>query len=135
MNPAEETRRRDRLTAQSQSGGRKRRFLATSGAGSGEPVRRLRVLLWTGRLLLAGALAVAVGYLPYHLYLRSGLSQFVALRAELAQLQERNQKLRSGIVELRLQLERFAQDSDALERVARDELGLVRSGEVVFKVE
>jgi cell division protein FtsB len=97
--------------------------------------RRLRLLLWAGRLLLAGALAFCVGYLPYHLYLRSGLAHFVALRAELAQLSERNQKLRSSILELRGQLERFREDSEAIERVARDELGMVRSGEVIFKVE
>jgi cell division protein FtsB len=90
---------------------------------------------WIGRLVLAAGLAVAVGYLPYHLYLRSGLSRFVSLRGELLQLVARNQKLRAGIVELRLQLERLQEDSDAVERVARDELGMIRPGEMVYKVE
>lgn len=93
------------------------------------------MVLWLGRLLVAGALALGVGYLPYHLYLRSGLAHFVSLRTELAELEARNQKLRAGIIELRLQLERFQGDSEAAERVARDELGMVRSGEVIFKVE
>jgi cell division protein FtsB len=85
--------------------------------------------------VLSGALALGVGYLPYHLYLRSGLAHFVALRGELSQLVARNQKLRAGIVELRLQLDRFQEDSEAIERVARDELGMVRPSEVIFKVE
>ncbi len=121
MNPPRKSRRRDRLPA-------------TAG-----PIpfhrRRLPLLLWAGRIVVAAVLACGVGFLPYRLYLRTGLSHFVKLRGELTQLEERNRKLRAGIVELRLQLERFQEDSDAIERVARDELGLVRSGEVVFKVE
>ncbi len=98
------------------------------------PVDAHRLAIWTVRLILAFALAFAVGYLPYRLYLRSGLAHFVALRGELSQLQARNEKLRGGIIELRLKLDRFP-NSEAIEQVARDELGLVRSGEVVFKVE
>ncbi len=95
----------------------------------------MRAFMWAGRLLLAGVLALGVGYLPYHLYLRTGLAHFVSLRGELSQLEARNQRLRAGILELRMQLERMQQDSDTVERVARDELGLIRAGEVVYKVE
>lgn len=123
MNPPGGARRRERAK---EPGARGRR------QGTAE---RRRVLVWTARLVVALAVSVGVGYLPYHLYLRSGLSHFVGLRAELSQLQARNQKLRAGIVELRLQLKRFQEDSEAVERVARDELGMVRSGEVIFKVE
>jgi drug/metabolite transporter (DMT)-like permease len=80
-------------------------------------------------------LALALGYLPYKLYLRSGLVQYVSLRGELAALTARNEQLQSSIRELRHQLERMKEDPAAIERVARDELGMVRSGEVVFKVE
>lgn len=92
-------------------------------------------MVWSARIVVSCALAVGVGYLPYHLYLRSGLSRFVALRAELAQLEARNQKLRAGIMVLRMQLTGLKEDSEAVERVARDELGMLRSGEVVYKVE
>jgi cell division protein FtsB len=128
MNPSGGTRRRER--SKEPAGARGRRL----GLAHGHAEKR-RVLLWTARLVVALALSVGVGYLPYHLYLRSGLSHFVGLRAELSQLQARNEKLRAGIVELRLQLKRFAEDSEVVERVARDELGMVRSGEVIFKVE
>lgn len=92
-------------------------------------------LLWGLRLVAALGLALALGYLPYKLYLRSGLVQYVSLRAELAALSARNEQLQGSIRELRHQLERMKEDPAAIERVARDELGLVRGGEVVFKVE
>jgi len=128
MNPSGGARRRER--GKEPAGARGRRSALAHGAAE-----RRRVLIWIARLVVALAVSVGVGYLPYHLYLRSGLSHFVGLRAELSQLQARNQKLRAGIVELRLQLKRFQEDSEAVERVARDELGMVRSGEVIFKVE
>lgn len=93
------------------------------------------LLVWAARLLLAVGLAILIGYLPYHLYLRSGLSQYVSLRGELANLTDTNKKLRDTNTELRLQLLRIQEDDAEIERVARDELGLVRSGELVFKVE
>lgn len=92
-------------------------------------------LLWLVRVVAALGLAVALGYLPYKLYLRSGLVQYVSLRSELSALSARNDQLRESISELRHQLERMKEDPAAIERVARDELGMVRSGEVVFKVE
>lgn len=132
MDPSFGMRRSSRHPEPGPAGTRQRR----AGHGpSATYAKRLRLLLWTLRLLVSGALAAGVGYLPYHLYLRSGLSHFVSLRAELSALEARNQKLRASIVELRLQLAKLKEDSEAIERVARDELGMVRSGEVVFKVE
>ena len=93
------------------------------------------LLVWAARLVLAVGLAILIGYLPYHLYLRSGLSQYVSLRGELTNLTDTNKKLRDTNTELRLQLLRIQEDDAEIERVARDELGLVRSGELVFKVE
>lgn len=91
--------------------------------------------LWVLRLLVAAGLAVLIGYLPYHLYLRSGMSHFMAQRAELAHLLQQNRALADANTELRLQLSRIQEDDGEIERVARDELGLVRAGELVFKVE
>lgn len=90
---------------------------------------------WTGRLCLALVLALGIGYVPYRIYVRSGLSQYVRLRDELARLEDTNQALRTQAGELRAQLERLHEDDGEIERVARDELGLVRTGEIVFKVE
>lgn len=92
------------------------------------------VVLWTIRLTLAAGLAVLLGYLPYKLYLRSGLSQYVSLKAELARLTATNEELRQTNADLRAQLARIQEDDSEIERVARDELGLLRIGELVFKV-
>ncbi|MFO0574896.1 MAG: septum formation initiator family protein [Polyangia bacterium] len=91
-------------------------------------------VLWTIRLTLAAGLAVLLGYLPYKLYLRSGLSQYVSLKAELARLIATNEELRQQNSDLRAQLARIQEDDSEIERVARDELGLLRIGELVFKV-
>jgi cell division protein FtsB len=132
MNPSGDTRGSDRVRAKAAVRARRP---ATGQPGERGDAQLLRIFLWTARLLLAGALAFAVSYVPYHLYLRSGLAHFVGLRRELTELQARNQKLRGDVIELRLQLERFQENREAVERVAREELGFLRSGEVVFKVE
>jgi cell division protein FtsB len=99
--------------------------------------------LWLRRVGISLALALALGYLPYRVYRRSGLSRYVALRAELVELRRRNDKLRLEARRLRAELEALG-GADALregglplgvvERAARDELGLVRAGEVVYQV-
>ncbi len=109
------------------SGGRRRRARVQGGVPA--------LGLWVLRVLVAVGLAVVIGYLPYHLYLRSGLSLFMAQRAELERLEQQNRELRGRNTELRLQLSRIQEDDGEIERVARDELGLVRAGELVFKVE
>jgi cell division protein FtsB len=86
---------------------------------------------WTGRFLAAALVALVLGYIPYHVYARSGLARTIALRRDLQTLHARNE-------ELRAENERLARDADALrsdvgavERVARAELGWVRPGELI----
>jgi cell division protein FtsB len=96
--------------------------------------------LWLRRLGIAALLAVALGYVPYHLYASSGLARYLklkgerdALHASNLKLLEQNQRLRS---ELDAVIDEDGQVSKAaLERAARDELGLVKPGEIVFSVE
>lgn len=90
--------------------------------------------VWVRRLLIAVLLAVSLAYLPYRLYLRSGLSRLLSLRAELQQVRAENQRLAQDNRRLGQELERLKDDDLAIERVARDELGLIRPGEIVFKV-
>lgn len=91
--------------------------------------------LWARRLGLAALLAAALGYLPYRVYLRSGLSRYLSLAGELSHLRGENQRLRLENRRLARELTRLRTDEGAIERVAREELGLVRPGEIVFKVE
>ena len=102
-------------------------------------VRRSRpswlVTIWALRIGAALSLAAFVGYVPYRLYVRVGLQQHISLRRELRELTESNERLRRENGELRLQLLRVQEDDTEIERVARDELGLIHSDELLFKVE
>jgi cell division protein FtsB len=98
--------------------------------------------LWFRRLGIAVVVAVALGYVPYHLYSSSGLARYLRLRAERDALHAANLKMLEDNQRLRAELEALSDDSsgaalsrDAIERVARDELGLVKPGELVFKLE
>lgn len=91
---------------------------------------------WIRRIPLAVVLAAALGWVPYQVYGQSGLSRLLRLQAELAALQAENRALRAEGRALRAELALFEDDDlGAVERIARDELGLVKPGERVFKVE
>ena len=91
---------------------------------------------WLGRIPLALAIAVALGWLPYQLYGRSGLARLISLRAEVASVRAANVELRAKNRQLRASLSLYADDDlAAIERIARDDLGMVKPGEIVFKVE
>jgi cell division protein FtsB len=57
------------------------------------------------------------------------------LKDDLQQLETTNASLRVENERLRRELSALADDPAALERAAREELGLVRPGEVVFRLE
>ena len=96
--------------------------------------------LWLRRFGIAAVVAVALGYVPYHLYASSGLARLLKLRGERDQLHAGNLRLHEENQRLRAELEAVTDGADtlsraAVERAARDELGLVKPGELVFKLE
>ncbi|WP_157370541.1 FtsB family cell division protein [Vulgatibacter incomptus] len=64
-----------------------------------------------------------------------GLRHARTLREDVARIEGENARLREANEKLRLELRRLADDPAALERAAREELGLVRPGDVVFRLE
>ena len=65
-----------------------------------------------------------------------GLSKLIQLRGELAHVRADTVELRKKNRALRAELGLYDDDDQgAVERIARDELGLVKPGEIVFKVE
>jgi cell division protein FtsB len=74
---------------------------------------------------------VALGYIPYHVYARSGLARTLVLRRDLAALRARNAQLAADNERLGREAEALRSDPGALERVARAELGWVRPGEII----
>ena len=105
-----------------------------------DPSNRRR--LWARRLLVACAVALGLGWLPYQLYRRSDWAHYFRLRDELAALEQQNRKLAEENTRLRHELDSFGSSLgdgslplSVVERIARDELGLVRPGEVVFQLD
>lgn len=96
--------------------------------------------VWLSRLGIALVVAVALGYVPYHLYSSSGLAHYLALSNERSELHQENLKLLDQNHRLRAELDAILDPGTenlskaAVERAARDELGLVKPGEVVFEL-
>jgi cell division protein FtsB len=87
---------------------------------------------WTLRLGLAGVLAFGLGYLPLQFFGERGLSQYRRLAQERRELEKRNQQLAEEIRQMRLEVRRLRDDDVALEKAARNDLGMVRPGELIF---
>ena len=62
-----------------------------------------------------------------------GLPRLRGLERELADVEEDNAEIRREIEGLRGNVARLRDDPSAVERIARDNLGLVRQTEVVFQ--
>jgi cell division protein FtsB len=86
---------------------------------------------WAGRLLAATLVTFLLGYIPYHVYARSGLARTIGLRGDLRALRARNDELRAQNQRLAREADGLRSDLGAIERVARAELGWVRPGELL----
>jgi cell division protein FtsB len=86
---------------------------------------------WAGRLAAVGVVVFVLTFLPYQIYVRSGLAHTLVLRRDLTALHAHNQELAAENERLAREAEALRVDPTAIERVARDELGWVRAGEVV----
>lgn len=86
---------------------------------------------WVGRIVAAASVTFALGYIPYHVYARSGLARTLLLRRDLQALHAHNAELRAENERLTREADGLRSDLGAIERVARAELGWVRPGEIV----
>jgi cell division protein FtsB len=86
---------------------------------------------WVGRATAAVVVMLALAYIPYHVYARSGLARTLELRRDLAALRARNAQLAAENDRLARDAEALRSDPEAIERVARAELGWVRPGEII----
>lgn len=98
---------------------------------------------WTNRILLAVFAVVAVAWLPGQLSEPTRGDDLSRVRSEREALVEGNEALRGEIEQLQAEVRALQVDPAAavidptvdreIERVAREDLNLVRTGEVVFE--
>ena len=78
-------------------------------------------------------LSLALVAVPVLILEPEGLPRLHALNKELDQVDAENEELRRDIGKLRVEVTQLRDDPAAVERIARDQLGLVRKSEVVFQ--
>ncbi len=85
------------------------------------------------RALPLSILALALVAVPVLMFSPAGLSRLTSLTAERDRADEEISRLSKDIESLRAEVRRIKTDPTAVERAARDELGLVRQTEIVFQ--
>ena len=85
------------------------------------------------RVLPLAVLTVAIVSVPVLVLSPTGLPRLRNLEEERTRANEEISRLGSQITALRAEVTRIKTDPAAVERAARDELGLVRTTEVVFQ--
>jgi cell division protein FtsB len=98
-----------------------------------EPSAMRRLGPLAERFLPVAILIVAVIGAPALIFSPQGLPRLRGLQKELADVDEENADLRRDIDALHGKVSRLRDDPGAVERIARDNLGLVRQSEVVFQ--
>jgi cell division protein FtsB len=87
------------------------------------------------RKLALIAAAGAAGLSVLSLSDARGLRQTLKLRGEVEDYRQRNKALSAQNAQLRREIEALSGDLKALERAAREDLGLVRGNEIIFTFE
>ena len=85
------------------------------------------------RIFPIGILALAIFGVPILVLEPEGLPRMRALEHELSDVTSENAALRQSVGNLRGEVKRLRDDPAAVERIARDQLGLVRKSEIVFQ--
>lgn len=84
-------------------------------------------------LLPFGLLILSIIAVPLRILDEQGLSRYRALSKELAKLDQQNERLRREVIGLQDTVARLRDDLPTIEAIARDELGMVRPGEVIVQ--
>lgn len=84
-------------------------------------------------LLPTALLVLAIVSVPLLVLDERGLPRYRALRDEQADLVHQNEALRLEVRALARDVEALRTDQASVERIARDELGMVRAGEILFQ--
>ena len=84
-------------------------------------------------LLPFAILTIAIVTVPLRIFDEQGLSRYRELKRELAEVDALNERLSREVDHLNRDVRLLRTDPAAIERIARDELGMIREGELVFQ--
>lgn len=84
-------------------------------------------------VLPLGLLLLAVIAVPFELFEKEGLPRYWSLKKELAEVTEINRNLAKEVRHQSYEVQALRNDPGAIEQVAREELGLVKPGEIIFQ--
>lgn len=90
--------------------------------------------LFVQRILPISILAIAAICVPVQILRPEGLPRMRGLEQELGEVQNENADLTRDIDRLRHEVHELKDDPAAVEKIARDQLGLVRKNEIVFEM-
>ena len=85
------------------------------------------------RALPVGILALAAVSVPVMMLRPEGMTRLHTLQQELTHVRAANADLTSDVGALRAEVRGLRDDPKAVEKIARDQLGLVRKSEIVFQ--
>lgn len=85
------------------------------------------------RILPVAILGLAVVAVPMLVFQSEGLPRMRSLQKELAEVNRENADMKRDINRLKAEVRDLRDSPTAVERIARDQLGLVRKSEVVFQ--
>lgn len=87
------------------------------------------------KLFVTSLLLALLGLLQYKLWLSpSGIPQFWMLKSNIAQINQENSVLQARNDRVRAEVEDLKHGDEAIEEHARNDLGLVKSGETFYQI-
>jgi cell division protein FtsB len=84
-------------------------------------------------MLPFGLLILSIVSVPLSILDDEGLPRYRALKDELAEVERVNERLRRDVEQLDREVDALRHDPEAIERIARDELGMIREDEILFQ--
>lgn len=84
-------------------------------------------------MLPFGLLVLSIVSVPLAILDEEGLPRYRALKGELSEVERVNERLRRDVQQLDREVEALRTDPETIERIARDELGMIRDDEILFQ--
>lgn len=84
-------------------------------------------------MLPFGLLVLSIVSVPLAILDDEGLPRYRALKGELSEVERVNERLRRDVQQLDREVDALRSDPETIERIARDELGMIRDDEILFQ--